>query len=112
MIIVTTPYLAGHRVVEAKGQVFGLVVLAGELVGDVEDLTPVLADDLRPGILLPREAALDQRRPRAGRRRPLVVAALPGQVSSERLLGGRAAAGQLEESEIAAWLRPRLAPPS
>jgi hypothetical protein len=29
-------------------QVLGLVVLAGELVGDVEDLAPVLADDLAP----------------------------------------------------------------
>ena len=29
-------------------QIFGLVVLADELVGDVEDLAPVLPDDQSP----------------------------------------------------------------
>jgi hypothetical protein len=42
-------------------QVLGLVVLAGELVRDVEHLAPVLADDLFPGLLVAGEAALDQR---------------------------------------------------
>ena len=42
-------------------QVLGLVVLAGELVGDVEDLPPVLADDLFPRLLIAAKAALDQR---------------------------------------------------
>jgi hypothetical protein len=42
-------------------QVLGLVVLAGELVGDVEDLAPVLPDHLAPGILIPRQAPLDER---------------------------------------------------
>jgi hypothetical protein len=36
-------------------------VLARELVGDVEDLAPVLADDLFPCLLVAREASLDQR---------------------------------------------------
>ena len=35
MIIVTTPYLTGHRVVEAKGHVFGLVVRSRGLAGNV-----------------------------------------------------------------------------
>ena len=42
-------------------QILGLVVLAGELVGDVEDLAPVLPDDLRPRVLIARQAALDER---------------------------------------------------
>lgn len=35
MIVVTTPYLAGHRVVESKGQVFGLVVRSRGLAGNI-----------------------------------------------------------------------------
>ena len=35
MIVVTTPFLAGHRVVEAKGMVFGLVVRSRGLGGNV-----------------------------------------------------------------------------
>ena len=42
-------------------QILGLVVLAGELVGDVEDLAPVLPDDLRPRVLVAGQAALDHR---------------------------------------------------
>ena len=42
-------------------EIFGLVVLADELVGDVEHLAPVLADDLLPGELIAMQAALDQR---------------------------------------------------
>jgi len=42
-------------------EVFGLVVLADELVRDVEDLAPVLPDDLLPGDLIALQAALNQR---------------------------------------------------
>jgi uncharacterized protein YbjQ (UPF0145 family) len=35
VIVVTTPYLTGHRIVEAKGQVFGLVVRSRGLAGNV-----------------------------------------------------------------------------
>jgi len=62
VIIVTTPYLAGHRVVEAKGQVFGLVVrsrgLAGNLAaffrslagGEIHEYTSLLEDTRRQAI--------------------------------------------------------------
>ena len=35
MIVTTTPFVAGHRVVEAKGQVFGLVVRSRGLAGNI-----------------------------------------------------------------------------
>jgi uncharacterized protein YbjQ (UPF0145 family) len=35
MIVVTTPYLSGHRIVESKGMVFGLVVRSRGLSGNV-----------------------------------------------------------------------------
>src|SRR4051812_49756063 len=35
MIVVTTPYLTGHRIVENKGMVFGLVVRSRGLGGNV-----------------------------------------------------------------------------
>jgi uncharacterized protein YbjQ (UPF0145 family) len=35
MIITTTPFVAGHRVTENKGQVFGLVVRSRGLVGNL-----------------------------------------------------------------------------
>lgn len=59
MIVVTTPYLTGYRVVEAKGQVFGLVVrsrgLAGNLAaffrsligGEIHEYTSLLEDTRR-----------------------------------------------------------------
>jgi uncharacterized protein YbjQ (UPF0145 family) len=59
VIIVTTPYLTGHRVVESKGQVFGLVVrsrgLAGNLAaffrslvgGEIHEYTELLEDTRR-----------------------------------------------------------------
>ena len=62
MIIVTTPYLSGHRVVESKGQVFGLVVrsrgLAGNLAaffrslvgGEIHEYTSLLEDTRRQAI--------------------------------------------------------------
>ena len=62
MIIVTTPYLSGHRVVETKGQVFGLVVrsrgLAGNLAaffrsligGEIHEYTSLLEDTRRQAI--------------------------------------------------------------
>ena len=42
------------------GQVLGLVVLADELVGHVEDLSPVLADDQVPRYLISGQTLLDQ----------------------------------------------------
>jgi uncharacterized protein YbjQ (UPF0145 family) len=59
MIVVTTPYLSGHRVVETKGHVFGLVVrsrgLAGNLSaglrslvgGEIHEYTELLEDTRR-----------------------------------------------------------------
>ena len=35
MIVTTTPYLPGHRVTEAKGQVFGLVVRSRGFTGNL-----------------------------------------------------------------------------
>jgi uncharacterized protein YbjQ (UPF0145 family) len=35
MIVVTTPFLSGHRIVESKGMVFGLVVRSRGLGGNV-----------------------------------------------------------------------------
>jgi len=35
MIVVTTPYLSGYRIVESKGMVFGLVVRSRGLGGNV-----------------------------------------------------------------------------
>ena len=50
-------------------QIFGLVVLADELVGDVEHLAPVLPDDQLPRHLIAGQALLDEavRRERAER---------------------------------------------
>jgi hypothetical protein len=42
-------------------EVFGLIVFADELVRDVEDLAPVLANDLLPGDLIAVQAAFDER---------------------------------------------------
>ena len=62
MIIVTPPYLSGHRVVETKGHVFGLVVrsrgLAGNLAasfrslvgGEIHEYTSLLEDTRRQAI--------------------------------------------------------------
>ncbi len=62
MQIVTTPYLAGHRVTEMKGHVFGLVVrsrgLAGNLSaglrslvgGEIHEYTELLEDTRRQAI--------------------------------------------------------------
>jgi uncharacterized protein YbjQ (UPF0145 family) len=59
MIVVTTPYLSGHRVVESKGMVFGLVVrsrgLSGNLMasirslggGEIHEYTSLLEDTRR-----------------------------------------------------------------
>ena len=35
MIVTTTPYVTGYRVVEVKGQVFGLVVRSRGVVGNI-----------------------------------------------------------------------------
>ena len=35
MIVVTTPFLSGHRIVESKGMVFGLVVRSRGLGGNL-----------------------------------------------------------------------------
>lgn len=62
MIISTTPFIAGHRVTETKGQVFGLVVrsrgVAGNLVaslrtivgGEIHEYTSLLEDTRRQAI--------------------------------------------------------------
>jgi hypothetical protein len=42
-------------------EIFGFVVLADELVRDVENLAPVLADDLLPGDLIAVQAPFDER---------------------------------------------------
>lgn len=62
MIISTAPFVAGHRVVETRGQVFGLVVrsrgLTGNLVaslrslvgGEIHEYTALLEDTRRQAI--------------------------------------------------------------
>ena len=62
MIVTTTPFVAGHRVVEAKGQVFGVVVrsrgLAGNLTaslrslvgGEIHEYTELLEDTRRQAL--------------------------------------------------------------
>jgi uncharacterized protein YbjQ (UPF0145 family) len=62
MIISTTPYIAGHRVVETKGQTFGLVVrsrgFSGNLIaslrslggGEIHEYTSLLEDTRRQAI--------------------------------------------------------------
>ena len=62
MIIATAPYIAGYRVAETKGQVFGLVVrsrgLGGNLVaglrsivgGEIHEYTSLLEDTRRQAI--------------------------------------------------------------
>jgi len=62
MIITTAPFVAGHRVVETKGQVFGLVVrsrgFAGNVVaslrsvvgGEIHEYTSLLEDTRRQAI--------------------------------------------------------------
>src|SRR5512140_2750702 len=62
MIVATTPYLAGYRVTEVKGQVFGLVVrsrgFAGNVVaglrslvgGEIHEYTQLLEDTRRQAI--------------------------------------------------------------
>jgi uncharacterized protein YbjQ (UPF0145 family) len=62
MIIATTPFIAGYRVAETRGQVFGLVVrsrgLAGNFVaslrsiggGEIHEYTSLLEDTRRQAI--------------------------------------------------------------
>jgi len=62
MIVSTTPYVAGHRVVETKGMVFGLVVrsrgLGGNIMaglrslggGEIHEYTELLEDTRRQAI--------------------------------------------------------------
>jgi uncharacterized protein YbjQ (UPF0145 family) len=62
MIVVTTPYLSGHRVVETKGHVFGLVVrsrgLGGNIAaflrsivgGEIREYTELLEDTRRQAL--------------------------------------------------------------
>ena len=62
MIISTTPYIAGHRVIETKGQTFGLVVrsrgFSGNLIaslrslggGEIHEYTSLLEDTRRQAI--------------------------------------------------------------
>ena len=62
MIVVTTPFLSGHRIVESKGMVFGLVVrsrgLGGNIMaglrslggGEIHEYTSLLEDTRRQAI--------------------------------------------------------------
>ena len=62
MNIVTTPYLTGHRIVESKGMVFGLVVrsrgLGGNIMaglrslggGEIHEYTSLLEDTRRQAL--------------------------------------------------------------
>ena len=62
MIVATTPFVAGHRVTETKGQVFGLVVrsrgFAGNFTaglrslvgGEIKEYTQLLEDTRRQAI--------------------------------------------------------------
>lgn len=62
MIVVTTPYLPGHRITETKGMVFGLVVrsrgLGGNIMaglrslggGEIHEYTEMLEDTRRQAL--------------------------------------------------------------
>ncbi len=62
MIVVTTPYLPGHRIVESRGMVFGLVVrsrgLGGNIMaslrsiggGEIHEYTSLLEDTRRQAL--------------------------------------------------------------
>lgn len=62
MIVATAPYIAGHRVVETKGQTFGLVVrsrgFSGNLIaglrslggGEIHEYTELLEDTRRQAL--------------------------------------------------------------
>jgi uncharacterized protein YbjQ (UPF0145 family) len=62
MIVATTPYIAGHRITETKGQVFGLVVrsrgFSGNLIaglrslggGEIKEYTSLLEDTRRQAL--------------------------------------------------------------
>jgi uncharacterized protein YbjQ (UPF0145 family) len=62
MIVATTPYVAGHRILEMKGQVFGLVVrsrgFTGNLTaslrslvgGEIKEYTELLEDTRRQAL--------------------------------------------------------------
>jgi uncharacterized protein YbjQ (UPF0145 family) len=62
MIVATTPYIGGNRVVETKGQVFGLVVrsrgFSGNLIaslrsiggGEIKEYTSLLEDTRRQAL--------------------------------------------------------------
>ena len=62
MIVATTPYIAGHRIVETKGQTFGLVVrsrgFSGNLIaglrslggGEIKEYTSLLEDTRRQAL--------------------------------------------------------------
>ena len=62
MIVATTPFIAGHRIVETKGQVFGLVVrsrgFSGNLIaglrslggGEIHEYTSLLEDTRRQAL--------------------------------------------------------------
>ena len=62
MIVATAPFIAGHRVVETKGQVFGLVVrsrgFSGNLIaglrslggGEIKEYTSLLEDTRRQAL--------------------------------------------------------------
>ena len=62
MIVATTPYAAGHRIVESKGHVYGLVVrsrgLGGNIAaavrslggGEIKEYTQLLEDTRRQAI--------------------------------------------------------------
>jgi uncharacterized protein YbjQ (UPF0145 family) len=62
MIVVTTPFLSGHRIVETKGHVFGLIVrsrgLGGNIAawlrslvgGEIHEYTELLEDTRRQAL--------------------------------------------------------------
>ena len=62
MIVVTTPFLSGHRVVDSRGMVFGLVVrsrgFSGNLIaslrslggGEIKEYTSLLEDTRRQAL--------------------------------------------------------------
>ena len=62
MLVATTPFIAGHRIVETKGQVFGLVVrsrgFSGNLIaglrslggGEIKEYTSLLEDTRRQAL--------------------------------------------------------------
>jgi len=115
MIVVTTPYLAGHRVIESKGMVFGLVVRSRGLGGNLMASLRSLGGGETPAPRRTPEWSAHHRKVRTplapgrgpaapvARRRPTSAGVAGAEVRQLRCLGWTLLRW--------AWSEPALAPP-